>query len=218
VVVFQHTQALAGWTLPQALLFVSGYLVVDAVHMTLFSTNLHFFPTLVNKGELDSYLLRPVSPLFFLSLREFAFNSFVNLVMALGILGWALWNLDVPFGPLDAALYAFMLVVGILIHYLIHMLMLLQVFWTHSADGAAQLHYNLMKFMERPDRIFPAGLRYVLMTILPYSLIASFPARAFFGEDRMALATHVVVAAACLSGLLLFLWRRGLRAYSSASS
>lgn len=218
VVAFSHAPSVGGWDLAQALVFVSGFLVVDAVHMTVFSTNLHFFPFLVNKGELDSYLLRPVSSLFFLSTREFAFNSFVNLLMALGIMGWALWRLDTPFGAFDVLLYAAMIALGVVMHYLLHIIVLLQVFWTHSADGAAQLHYNMCKFMERPDRVFPPGLRYVLLTVLPYGLIASVPARVFFGEERPLLVGLMLGVTLAFSALLAFLWKRGLKAYASASS
>ena len=53
--VFEHTDGLAGWNLSQALVFVSGYLVIDAVHMTLFSTNLHFFPFPPPKQNIGNY-------------------------------------------------------------------------------------------------------------------------------------------------------------------
>ena len=58
--------------------------------MTVFANNMWWLPIAVNRGDLDYYLVRPVSSLFFLSLREFAANSFLNLLLATGILVWAL--------------------------------------------------------------------------------------------------------------------------------
>ena len=43
-----------------------------------------WLPMLINRGDLDYYLVRPVSTLFFVSFRDFAANSFVNLVIATG--------------------------------------------------------------------------------------------------------------------------------------
>jgi len=85
-ILYQHTDMLGGWNYDQILIFVSGFLVIDAIHMTVFSNNMWWMPILVNKGDLDYYVVRPVSSLFFLSLRDFAANSFLNLLIASGIL------------------------------------------------------------------------------------------------------------------------------------
>src|ERR1017187_3025518 len=79
-ILFLHTPNLGGWNEPQMMIFVSAYIMVDAINMTLFANNLFQFPSLVNRGDLDYYLVRPVSTLFFVSLRDFAANSFVNIL------------------------------------------------------------------------------------------------------------------------------------------
>ena len=118
-VVFQHTPSLAGWDYSQTLVFVAGFLLIDAVHMTAFSTNLHHFPLLVNKGDLDYHFLRPVSSLFFLTVREFSVNSLVNLILAIGILVWALANLSTPFGVFDLVLFLIALAFGVAVQFLL---------------------------------------------------------------------------------------------------
>ncbi|HEX4926103.1 MAG TPA: ABC-2 family transporter protein, partial [Bdellovibrionales bacterium] len=57
-VIFLNTPGLAGWNEGQIMIFVSGYLIVDALNMTLFSNNLWWLPTYVNRGDLDYYLVR----------------------------------------------------------------------------------------------------------------------------------------------------------------
>ena len=52
-VLYQHTDLLGGWNYDQVLIFVSGYLIIDAIHMTVFSNNLWWLPIYVNKGDLD---------------------------------------------------------------------------------------------------------------------------------------------------------------------
>jgi len=50
---YRHTSLLGGWTLDQAYVFVCGYLLIDAINMTLFSNNLWWLPILVNRGDLE---------------------------------------------------------------------------------------------------------------------------------------------------------------------
>ncbi len=217
-VVFLQTPLLGGWNQEQTLIFMSGYLVVDAITMTLVSNNLWWFPVAVNHGDLDYYLVRPVSSLFFLSLRDFAANSLVNLVFAIGIFAWALARSSVPVHPGMVCAYVAMLGLGAFLHYAMHLLILLPVFWLHSGSGLHGIFYNMGRFMERPDRIFTGWVRKLLVTALPFCLMASFPARMFLEGMRWEVALHFLAVVAGVFGAILAVWNAGLKAYSSASS
>jgi ABC-2 type transport system permease protein len=217
-VLFLHTDHLGGWNRDQTLVFMAGYLVVDAINMTIFSNNLWMLPTYVNRGDMDYYLLRPVSSLFFLSLRDFAANSFLNLVFALGILAWALGRSPEPWTAGSVAIFLMLLCLGAFLHYMVHLLLLLPVFWIHSAGSMHAIFYNFQRFMERPHRIFTGWVRKALVTVLPFSLMASFPATVLLeGPDARMLA-HFAAVTLAFFALTLFVWNRCLRAYSSASS
>ena len=217
-ILFLHTNLVAGWTLEQMMVFVASYLLVDAINMTFFSTNLWWLPYYINKGDLDYYLIRPVSALFFLSVREFSANSFLNLIIAVLIFINSLthyhgpWDIEKLFGLI------LLLINGSLIYYLVQMLTIIPAFWTQSSRGFIDLFYTLGLAMERPDRIFKGWIRVVFTTILPFSLIASYPARYFIeGLDKFSLL-HLIVVTVGLWLLVLSLWKAGLRNYSSASS
>ncbi len=217
-VLFLHTAILGGWSERQAMAFVSGYLVVDAVMMTFFTNNQWMLPTYVNRGDLDYYLIRPVSSLFFLSLRDIAVNSGVNLLMAVGIMGWAVTRLPEPVGPARLALFVGALGVGVLIQYCVSTLFILPVFWTHSVSGFRLVYWSVSRFIERPDRIFGGWAHRVLAFVLPLSLIASYPARLFLDAFSWRTLGHLCGIAALFFLLTVWAWRMGLRSYSSASS
>lgn len=217
-VVFLQTAALGGWNRDQALVFLGGYLVVDGIGMTFFSNNLWWLPSAVNHGDLDYYLVRPVSSLFFLTLRDFAANSLINLIFALGILGWAVSRLPQLPGPGTCALYLVMIAAGALLHGLLHLLLLIPVFWMHSAGSLHGIFYSFSRFMERPDRIFTGWTRRVLVTVFPFCLMASFPARVFLEGPDWRIVSHFAVVLAALFAFVAWFWGKGLRAYSSASS
>lgn len=217
-ILYRHTQLVADWNLDQIFVFVSGFFLVDAIHMTVFASNMWWLPQLVNKGDLDYYLVRPVSSLFFLSLRDFAANSFLNVLIALGICCWALAGYAEPLGAGRVALYFLLILNGAFLYYIMHLCFLIPVFWLHSARGLGELFFALEKYTDRPERIFRGWLRRILVTAMPFSLIASRPADLLFGGLDWELLGHIgLVTAAAFLGLVLF-WNRALRAYSSASS
>lgn len=217
-VLYLHTPLLAGWTEEQMMIFIASYILVDALSMTVFSSNMWWLPFHINKGELDYHLIRPVSPLFFLSLKDFSANSFMNLLIAVGIFVYSLATYSLDFSASDVFLLIALLVNGTLIYYCCQMLMILPVFWTQSSKGFMDLFYSMGLAMERPDRIFKGWLRVVFTIFLPFSLIASFPARLFIEKFDWQTFLHLMSVSLSLWIVMLFIWKKGLRAYSSASS
>jgi ABC-type uncharacterized transport system permease subunit len=80
------------------------------------------------------------------------------------------------------------------------------------------IFYSMSRFMERPDRIFTGWVRRLLVSVLPFCLIASFPARIFLEGLRWSVLAHFLIVIAGVFGVILFVWNLGLRSYSSASS
>lgn len=217
-VLYLHAPSLGGWSEPQTMVFVGMYLVVDAINMAVFSGNMWFFPMLVNRGDLDYYLVRPVSTLFFLSFRNFSVNSVVNLLFAAGILLWALRRLPDGLTVAQVLMVVPLLLFGALMHYLIQLAFTLPVFWTHSENGFRQVFHNLVRVSERPDRIFTGWARRIFVSVIPFCLITSLPARLLVEPWDGRVFLEMLMVFCGFWFLILWIWNRALRSYSSASS
>jgi ABC-2 type transport system permease protein len=217
-IIYLHTSDIAGWTESQVMVFVSGYLVLDGLQMTVLSNNLWMLPQLVNRGDLDYYLLRPVSSLFFLSLRDFAANSFLNLTLAVGFMVYSIAHYDGPWSVGSLILYLFFLLNGLLLYFFLRLLAVLPVFWTGSGQGLDLLVWHFSRFLERPDGIFSGPIRRILTTVLPYCLMVSFPARLFFEGWSTTVVLHLLAVTAVFTLVTGKLWSVALKHYSSASS
>ena len=217
-VIYLHTSMLAGWTQDQMILFIAGYLLTDAINMTVFSNNVWWLPQFINRGDLDYYLIRPVSPLFFLSLREFAANSFVNLLVAIGFFAYAVSQYQAPFEWYQLVFYVGLLITGVIIQFGIQLLFILPTFWTQNLRGLLDFYYAIGFAGERPDRIYKGFARILFTYIIPFSLIASFPARLFMDPFDSGILFHFFGVAIILWTITLTIWKKGLRSYSSASS
>ena len=217
-VIFLHTPLLGGWDAAQMRVFIGCFLLVDALSMTLFANNLWMLSTYINRGDLDYYLVRPVSSLFFLSLRDFAANSFLNLLMAGGILVWGLVGLGKPLHPGALLLLLALLINGTYLRYCVRMLTIIPAFWLHAGQGLEIVFFHLARLVDRPHRIFTGPVRVALTTLLPFSLMASAPAALFLDGFNGGLFALILTVTVAFTFLLRFFWQRGLRAYSSASS
>ncbi len=217
-VIYLHTPVLAGWREDEIMIFVGTYILIDAINMTVFSTNLWWLPWLINKGDLDYYLIRPVRPLFFLSLREFSANSFMNLLIAGGFFIFSLSQYQGTYSVGDLFLFTILIINGSLLFYCIQTLTILPVFWTQSTRGFVDLFYTLGLAMERPHRIYKGIYKVLFTTLLPFALIASFPVKVFIDGPDLMTILHISAVTAAFFCLLNFVWTKGLKNYSSASS
>ncbi|MHC4956449.1 MAG: ABC transporter permease [Planctomycetota bacterium] len=217
-VIFLHTGMLGGWNYDQVLVFAGVLFVTDAFQMTVFSNNMWWFPIHVNRGDLDYYLVRPVSSLFFVSLKEFAGNSFVNLLIACGILTWALARYPEPIAVSMIGILALLIAMGVYINYLMNMIFLIPVFWFHNAEGVKTLFWNMASTGGRPHKIYKGWVRRTLTTILPFALVASYPVEGLFGGQPAAALLHMATVVLVGTLILAGFWKLGLRAYASASS
>ncbi len=217
-VLYLHTSLLGGWTLDQTFVFTAGFIFCDAIYMTVFSTGIWHFPFRINKGDLDYYLVRPVSSIFVLTLREFAANSFLNLLIAAGVLVWAIARYPDPLGFLPVAVFVVMVFLGCITFSLISVCFLIPTFWTTGHEGLRKLLYLVSDFSERPHTIYPAWIQRIVLTILPCALISSYPTWILFEGITPARIGHVLLVFTGTVAFTLWFWSRGLKAYSSASS
>lgn len=215
---YLHTPTLGDWSEEQAMIFISACFVVDALQMTIIAENMWQIPVLVNSGQLDYFLIRPVSSLFFLSFRDFSVSSMVNLCMAVSLLVWFILQSSASFSPANVALFALFLGGGFFFWYALRLLFIIPVFWLHSGRGLESLFWRVEPLFERPDSVFRGAARLVLTTVLPFLLIASFPTRVLFEGPRAEIVFWMLGILALTALFLRFIWAKALAAYSSASS
>lgn len=217
-VIYLHTKTLGGWNFDQILIFVTTFLLADAMAMTIYSNGCWWLPHYINRGDLDYYLTRPVSSLFFLTLREFAANSFINLLFAIGLLSFALMHADLNFSYFNILLYFFFMASGIFLHYCLRIIALTPIFWSQGGRGLEEFVWSLDQIKQRPHTIFTNPTRMFFLTILPYGLMCSVPASFLFkGPDYQLIILCLLVTLA-MGCIMLKLWSKGLKNYSSASS
>jgi ABC-2 type transport system permease protein len=217
-VIFLHTPGLAGFSESQMMIFVGSFLTLDAFIMTFLANNIWWLPTYINRGDLDYYLLRPVSTMFFMSLRDIAVNSFINLIMALGILGYSFFYCDTKIEVMNYFYYGIFMFVGVGIYYSVRMLFIIPVFWTQSSRGLDEVFWGIEQTMQRPVDIFTGKVKRFLTTVIPLGVIVSYPVKMLWTPNPISLALYMIALIILFFIVFRLMWAWGVRNYSSASS
>lgn len=200
------------------LLFVGTYTLLTGVYMLYFG-NFCSLPGMIQQGDLDLCLVKPVSLQFYVTMRRYDFalllpDMVAGIVMI--VAGWKLAGL--PVGLVPVAGFLFYLFCGILLTYSLFLLPYLISFWTISLGGISDISNALWDFNNMPSLIYGKRLRNVGTYVLPIFVITNFPGLFLMGELSVGACIWGAAAPVLFFVISRALWKVSLKRYSSASS
>jgi ABC-2 type transport system permease protein len=216
-VIYANTESLAGWTQSQVYFFLGIFFASDALFTTFFQRNFWNFSDLVNRGELDILLTKPVHPLFLALTRWINLTASFNFVLGIAIAARYAGPAGFEGGWHWLSLGGW-LAIGLATAVVLRFAFSVWIFWTERSWALSRLYYQFFAFATKPDSLYPPMIRYLILTALPFGFIGSVPARALLQGLR---PWEYGMVAAVIAGFGIFdrwIWKRGLRRYQSASS
>ncbi len=216
-VIYANVPALAGWSQPQVFFFLGTFFASDALFTIFFQRNFWAFGDLINKGELDILLTKPVNPLFLALTRWISLTAIFNFALGLAIMVHYAGPAEFPGGWhwLQVVLW---LLIGVAAATVLRFIFSIWVFWTDRGWALSRLYYQFFQIATKPDPWYPPVIRYTILTLLPFAFIGSVPARALLKGLQPWEYAGVAFVLFAFWAVDLLLWRRGLRRYQSASS
>ena len=218
-IIFSHTESIAGWQKPEALIILALSRIVEGIMDTFFTRNIADLPTIVQKGSFDFYLTKPSPVLFYTSFKQFYLHSTIGHISGgLAVFLYALSQLDHQ-PNLSAWLIMILLVMtGLIIFYSLLILLASLVFYIERLEALWSFLQLMTEPLTVPFDVFPTTPRLALTYALPLAFIVFVPAQAITGRLQMWQLPIAFALAAIFLILANLAWRAGLRRYSSASS
>jgi viologen exporter family transport system permease protein len=217
--VFLKVERLGAWTFDHVLLLFATFHIVDYVMSITFQRNLAFrLPERIRTGELDTRMVLPVSLLFLASLEELDLMDFFSSIPAVAFLIYVLDRIDFAFTWTQALAYCVLLVNAVVFLFSMVLIISSISFWTVRSYGLARIFDNLLKVGRYPLDIFEGFWKICFVYVLPLVMIAQVPSQALLATLSPGFAAFGFAVTFGLLVLALFLWKRGLANYLSASS
>ena len=218
-VIYDHTDSIAGWSKYQMVLLVGTALLIQRFLMGFFWSSIFEMGRNIRSGNFDFYLAQPGNVMFMATTRKLDPDSLVNSVLAAAVVIYAARQLGLHPGIGEIALYGFMVICGVVIHYSILVLSISGAFWLTSAQGIESSYFTLMEFSRLPRQAFTGlATQTLFVWLLPVVVVTNAPARLLIEGCDLRLAAWLFAAAAAWLAVAVFVFHRGLRTYTSASS
>lgn len=211
------TTSIYGWTPTEIILLTCGYSILIGVFHTLFSTNFERMADLINLGQLDAFLLRPLDSQFSLSLWWVNYTSIVRILLGGGFLWYIMHTSATPVTVVSAASFIVLVSVGILLLYSLWFITATLLVWFPRMSNVIELLYNVSGVVRYPGEMYRHALGYMFFLFLPLTLIITTPVKLLVGKSASWEMILLVVFAVCFLVISRMFWKFALRYYASAS-
>jgi ABC-2 type transport system permease protein len=215
--------ALGDWTKPEvAFLYALAAVpfgLSDVVVSPLETTSRY-----IQFGEFDRLLLRPVSPLLQIAGLDFELRRAGRLVPPIGVLVWAVANVDIAWSAGGVALLLVALSCGTVIYSALWVLTASVSFWAVASKEATNAFtYGGQFANEYPLHLYRGWLRLILGWAVPLAFVSYVPSQHLLGAaNPLGLPSWLVFTTpAVTAGIVvvsLAVWRLGIRHYQSTGS
>lgn len=217
-VIYEHTDHVAGWTKYQMLLLVGTSMLIQRFLMGFFWSSIFEMGRNIRSGHFDFFLAQPGNVMFLATTRKLDPDSLINSLVAMAVVTYSARQLGLEIGVLEVVLYAVMIACGVVIHYCILVLCISFAFWATSAQGIEGSYFTLAEFSRLPRSAFKGVTEVAFVWALPVVVVTYVPANMLLHGPNPAHLLWLFAATAGWFALTVFVFHRGLRRYSSASS
>jgi ABC-2 type transport system permease protein len=215
VALFGQIDEIAGWSAWEVAILY-GLALMPRGLTELFCDGPWMLRAMVNKGEFDRLLVRPISP----ALQSATALASIHGIGQLGLGGVAFW-LGASRSGLEWTWWKPVYLVAILvssvvmlgaINFLVNMIG----FWEPSAQSAIPTAYaSLIDFAKFPLDIYSTAIKILITVVAPYAFISYFPGLVLLDKETswrwLGFASPLVTVLVVM--LTAWIWRKALNRY-----
>lgn len=215
-------QVVDAWTFNEVLFIYGFSLIPKGIDHLLFDNLWRLGYWIVDKGDFDKYLTRPINSWFYVLCEKFCVDAFGDLIVGIALIIYS--TLSMPAEISAGINWWRVLPVLVVMPFAVMIFTSIKTataaisFWTKRSGHVTHMCYMANEFAKYPVKIYNGVIRSTITYILPFALTAYYPAIYILrGESVWSLPVTVLVSV-LLFVLSQFIWHKGIRAYESAGS
>ena len=207
---------LSGWTFTTLAIPLGILYFLNAIIWGFLWPNLSRLPQMINRGELDLYLTKPVNSQFLVSTGFIGLNLIPSVAAGV-FLTWYGFKLN-HLPPSAILIIPLAVISSSVISYAIWFMTVSLAFWFNRLLNIHHVFPNAAEVARYPVTIFHPAIQFLFTYILPFALLGFLPAEVILGRKSSSFLLLPIVLSAILLYLSHLFWNISLRRYQSASS
>lgn len=217
-------KSLNGWNSHEILFLYALSLLSYALAATFFFDFCTKLPSLIENGEFDEILTKPLNPFIYIIIKHINYGYISHVVVSITIIIYSLVNLHITLTVLKL-LYLIMGILGAtLIQAAALVITALPAFWIIQS-GSIQFvfFYKIKSFTQYPISLYNKGIQVFLTVVFPYAFINFYPSQLLLNKNDFPILNASLKYLSPVIGAILIiiaysLWNFALKNYSSSGT
>lgn len=220
--IYHNTDSLKGWRWQHMVVLVGVYRIIAGGIRIYIVPNMRAVLEDIREGTLDFILLKPVNSQLLVSIREFVFWRFTDIILGGVAAAYGAYKLSVHTNVVQILTFLLMLVAAFAIIYALWLALATLGFWFIRVQNIEMVFWNVFEAGRYPVMIYPPWVQWGLTFLIPLAFITTFPAGMLTGDSATGVPASAPILACLMAVIALALsawfWRFGLKHYSGASA
>lgn len=217
-IIFHNTSNLSGWGMGEMVALLGVWRIANLLMSALIWPNTERFNQSVRDGSFDYNLLQPVSSQFLVSFSRIIVWRVWELLLAIILIVSGINYSQSITTPLSILSFLVLAASGICVLYSLWIVLIAFTFWFTKFDNNVTILQALMDAGRYPATVYPTWLRIVVTFIIPIAVATTIPLQALRGELLWWQVPLFLAIGAASLGIAAWVWKEGVKRYSSASS
>ncbi|MFZ2026715.1 MAG: ABC-2 family transporter protein [Microgenomates group bacterium] len=206
-----------GWTQNDLVFLTLGYFMTLGIFHFLFSRNFDAFSRVIDRGEFDAILLKPLDSQMHATMRIVSYANFIRSVVGLVLI--VVWTTvqKYPITYGDALLFGIYIGVGVMTLYSIWLLFSTTLIWYPNLSNMIDLLYTINGLARYPSEMIRYSGKVILYFLIPLLLTISTPVKILLHKNAIEDVIALTLCCVILFTVSRIFWKHSLRHYTSAS-
>ena len=222
-VLLSKFKSIQGWTLYEVFFLFNINMVASGISGLFFSGPMRGMEQMLQYGDFDMVLIRPMDPLFFTLIGRPNFTSFSSLILGTGVFILCFTHLAIHLTILKIVFLLAAILGAALIQAAILVIIGTMSFWLVKNTATYSLLNCFNNFIDYPISIYNKSIQAFLTFVIPVAFVNFYPVHYFLDKTGDNLFSPILQYGTPVVGIVLFFlayqfWRIGVDKYESTGS
>jgi len=223
-IVLTRFESIGGWSLYEVLFLYTFNLLSYGICSLFVWSPMRQLEWMVQRGEFDGVLVKPMNPLVHLIFRQFNQHFLGHILLSCIVFAICFRHLDIVWNAANICYFVLALAGATAIQAALLIISGSMSFWFVKSNSFTDtMIYSFRGFLDYPISIYSKWIQIFLTFVIPYAFVNYFPSQYFLGKEGSDLfhpffRFGTPVIGALLMMLALFVWRKGIDRYQGTGS
>lgn len=212
------TTSAFGWSKDELILLAITYTTNIGVFHLLFSRNFDRLSQIIDKGELDFLLLKPVDAQFLVTNYSHNYSALVRIAMGIAFLLFFLTTKSIAVSVLGVVGYILLSIFGLVVIYSIWLIYCSLLVWFPRLTNIVEFLYTINGMARYPVEMMSEFKNITVLFIIPFAFTMATPTKVLIRNSFDGEVGGLILSTVFLFFLSRTVWKYSLTHYISASS